>query len=231
MALVNLFNTEAYAKLTGKSKDFIDLVYGTAEKNKVEIKVSSGKTLAGVLNDPHPPKGYFIEYPSTKKKQLYFSIGCPQSEWLSILAHESSHMDQCLNGVRAWVESTFFKGEDVYTLLDNWVERRVSLTQDESNELVKRIIWGELDCERRTLKKIEKYELPIDINSYIKKANSYLFYYVHIKETRAWVNSGAKGEVYTVRKVWNKAPDKMLRLRQYHKVPEALKQAFFKHYG
>jgi hypothetical protein len=44
----------------------------------------------------------------------------------------------------------------------------------------------ELDNEKRSVKLIGKYNLSIDKESYVKKANAYLYFYHWMRKTRRW---------------------------------------------
>lgn len=46
----------------------------------------------------------------------------------------------------------------------------------------------ELDNEKRAVKLIKKFDLDIDIERYIKKANAYVFFYNHMLATRKWAS-------------------------------------------
>lgn len=48
------------------------------------------------------------------------------------------------------------------------------------------VIELEWDCERRSIEMIKKYKLDIDLDDYIRSANSYIFFYHAVKKTRVW---------------------------------------------
>jgi hypothetical protein len=62
----------------------------------------------------------------------------------------------------------------------------------------------ELDNEKRSVKLIKKWDLPIDVKVYTKKANAYVQFYNYMYLTRRWCNpsnSPARNP-----KVWKKMP-------------------------
>jgi hypothetical protein len=62
----------------------------------------------------------------------------------------------------------------------------------------------ELDNEKRSVKLIKKWNLPIDTKIYTRKANAYVQYYNYLHHTRRWMhpgNSPARNP-----KVWKKMP-------------------------
>jgi hypothetical protein len=44
----------------------------------------------------------------------------------------------------------------------------------------------ELDNEKRSVRIIKKFGLDVDIDSYIKKANAYIYFYNRLLATRKW---------------------------------------------
>jgi hypothetical protein len=62
----------------------------------------------------------------------------------------------------------------------------------------------ELDCERRSTLKIDKYYLPLNSREYIQKANAYVYLYHVLLHTRKWY---AKGKApFHLPSVWTKMP-------------------------
>jgi hypothetical protein len=62
----------------------------------------------------------------------------------------------------------------------------------------------ELDNEKRSVKLIKKWDLPIDTKTYTRKANAYVQFYNYLYYTRRWChpdNSPARNP-----KVWKKMP-------------------------
>lgn len=82
-----------------------------------------------------------------------------------------------------------------------------------------------LDCEKRSAEKIKKLELPIDLSQYIKKANSYLYLYTSILETRKWPDTAT----YEVAEIVNQMPDYFLdSVEDYYNMPESISELFKK---
>lgn len=125
--------------------------------------------------DNIPCSGYFDEdslVVATKKNKTM--------EWVSTLLHESCHMDQFLQ------KSKFYVVDSVgLEVVEDWIGgKNIS-----DNKLLKGFynsIQLELDCEKRTIKKIKKYNLPINEKKYIQEANAYLFAYVFTLTTKKW---------------------------------------------
>jgi hypothetical protein len=146
-----------------------------------------------------PCSGYFDEESlvvATKKKD--------QNEWISTLLHEACHLDQFLKGPSVWTPD-----DQALHIVEAWIDGK-KMTKQKRNKGFKNALALELDCEKRTIQKIKKYKLDIDIKDYIKKANSYLFAYTHALHERHWYK-----QPYENKKIYSKMPDKFLKLDQY----------------
>lgn len=165
--------------------------------------------------------GYFIDRP---RIELGVATGKPISDWLPILVHESSHMDQWLEQDRSWSEA-FCEGRETVDFIDDWINGREDLPMS-IEELVRRSRDVELDCERRSVAKIQAFSLPIDIADYIRRANAYVFFYDHILKTRAWYPAG--NAPYEREDVYSCAPD---RFPEAGGAPAELVRAYTRAYG
>lgn len=116
--------------------------------------------------------GYFDDV----NRKLVVAAKAPKS--LEILVHEYAHLTQWQDNCRQWkwVEKSMY-------VFDAWLSgKRVR----NLNHHIDRIKYMELDNEKRSVELIKKYRLPIDLEGYIKRANSYVYFYNYIKKTRKW---------------------------------------------
>jgi hypothetical protein len=154
--------------------------------------------------------GYF----DSDEKVLAVATKCIDSEWLGILAHEASHMEQ-------WIENRFMweKLNHGYQLFFDWLEGKTIVKREYLEEAVSDIIRLEKDCELRAIEKISQYNLPICIDTYSRKANAYLFAYLYFLEIRKWIP-----KIYSAERVWSKAPARFRN--HYTQIPVKLHQEF-----
>jgi hypothetical protein len=139
---------------------------------------------------------------------LIVAGGAGKKEWLDVLVHESCHMDQFEDKFKYWDES-----EDGLVLLDDWLlgkKKRVS--KEKLEEAIKNIIMLELDCEKRSVKKMERYKIPFNKGLYIQKANSYLFSYWATLRDKKWFKFP-----YENPKIYKKMPKHFLDTKYYFK--------------
>ncbi len=68
-----------------------------------------------------------------------------------------------------------------------WLERIVELSPEQIVPVIEKVQRVELDCERRSVKKITEYGLPIDLDLYTKKANAYVWFHLTLPITRRWI--------------------------------------------
>jgi len=119
-------------------------------------------------------------------KTLACALGKDVSQWLIILLHESCHMDQWIEQVPEWTENI---GMDN---IDRWLSGDNNVDMKKIDEEIRTSMLVELDCEKRTVEKIKKYNLDsiIDIDEYIQKSNAYILFYLWLKKNRRWYTIG-----------------------------------------
>jgi hypothetical protein len=159
--------------MTRKEKAFVELVKAECKKNGVKYKLNPVKYLK--LSGNIRCSGYFDD---GEKPTLAVAMNKPTA--IEILVHEYSHMTQWLDGIDLWKQ-----GGVGVTKIDKWLSGKKISGIDEAFETA---IALELDNEKRSVKNIKKFGLEIDVDLYIKKANSYLQFYLWMKETRKWSN-------------------------------------------
>jgi len=112
------------------------------------------------------------------KKELVCASNRP--DFLMILAHEFSHLTQWVDQCKPWT-----KGVDGIGYVDEWLEGKeipnIRKHLSSSRDL-------ELDNEKRTVKHIKKFNLSIDIEDYIQRANAYVQLYNWMYYTRRWAS-------------------------------------------
>jgi len=125
--------------------------------------------------DNLPCSGYFDECSlvvATKKTKT--------SEWVTTLLHESCHMDQYLEKSKVYVSDSAG-----LNIVEDWINKK-NINKSRLVKGFKNTILLELDCEKRTVKKIKKYKLNVSIPKYIQEANAYLFSYIYALEEKTW---------------------------------------------
>ena len=123
---------------------------------------------------------------------------------MDVLVHESCHLDQFIGKSKLWNSSN-----DPVHVVEAWIKgKKVSLNK--RDEAFNNALLLELDCEKRSIKKIKKYKLNIDTEQYAQKANSYLFAYLVALHEKRWYTSP-----YENPKIWKEMPTKLLTLKNY----------------
>lgn len=145
--------------------------------------------------------------------EITVGINRPIEMWLPVLVHESCHMDQFLENSKVWADC-YIKDHDTSTILDMWLAGLVDLNPTQLKDVLDRLLNLELDCERRSVEKIKKYKLPIDITEYIQKANAYVYFYRAIARTRKWTSS--ERSPYRNDGVWPMMPKQLFADQSYY---------------
>ena len=189
-----------YGKLTEsditKVKVFIEDLKIYTKENNIKLVLSPEKGVkfseGGILCN-----GYFDDITST----LACALGKDVSQWLVILLHESCHMDQWVEKVPEWTENV---GMDN---IEKWLNGDDSVNMNNIDNEIKTSIIVEVDCEKRTVKKIKKYGLDsiINIDEYIQKSNAYVLFYLWMRKNRKWYEIGK--EPYNITDVVSVMPN------------------------
>lgn len=151
-----------------------------------------------------PCSGYFDEKSlvvATKKKKL--------QDWLDILIHESCHLDQFVEKSKVWCPD-----ELGLFVVESWIQNK-KINSKKVVEAFHNTILLELDCEKRTVKKIKKYKLNFNVDLYIQKANAYLYGYGVSFKKKVWPN-----RPYERPSIINKMPKRFLKTEEYFNIPD-----------
>lgn len=126
--------------------------------------------------------GYFDDVTRT----LACAMGKDVSQWLIILLHESSHMDQFMEQVSAWTNNAELKETN------DWLDGKDDADMEKIELEITTGIDVELDCEIRTVDKIIKFGLDkiVDTTEYIQKSNAYILFYRWMQKNRSWYTLG-----------------------------------------
>lgn len=191
-------------------KKFVAYVCEEAAKANIKVVLSDSSYI--IADHSIRVAGYFDE----ENSLLATATGKPTKEWVPILAHEFSHLRQWQAQCQAWINSTTPSGADTTDLLFAWVRGKIELTGKTLDKYTKASRTLELDCERRTVKLIEQFDLPVDIPTYIQSANAYVYFYNYVKLRRRWNKTGKAS--YTIPQIISEMPKTLYN--HYDRLPK-----------
>lgn len=189
---------------------FIKYVNQDCEERGIDILVSLKDF---VKCDAVKSNGYYDDV----NKVLAISVNKPITEWLRTLVHEYAHSLQDKEKCKIWVD-----GQDSYTRFFNWQEGTETLSKKELDLHCRRAQMIELDCERRALKLITKFNLPLNKKEYCKSGSSYIYFYLFIKKMGKWYKIGK--EPYRNERILSMMPDNLDG--NYNKLSKQLMQLY-----
>ena len=105
-------------------------------------------------------------------------VAIKRPDWIEILAHEYSHLTQWVEQIPIWKDAETSLGK-VWEWLDGKSRKNIEKHIGVARDL-------ELDNEKRSVKIIKDFNLNVDIDNYIRKANAYVQFYNWILITRRW---------------------------------------------
>jgi hypothetical protein len=193
-------NTLNYGNLNdsdiSKVKSFILDLQEKCNINGINLMIVNKPGVPYVTENAIMVNGYFDE----KSKTLACAAGKDISQWLTILIHESSHMDQYLEQIPEWLNNL-----DLFET-DKWLVGDDNVDMDRINMEIKTAVQVELDCEKRTVDKIKKWSMDniVDVEEYVQKANAYILFYLWMKDNRKWYEIGR--EPYNLPEIFKEMP-------------------------
>lgn len=195
------------------ARKFIKNTLETCSKYNIPITLSNTYTVTWA--DIYCA-GYFEEDP------LQFATACAghYNYWLRVFVHESCHMDQWIEKSDLWTFKIPGFVENPTTIFDKWITKKIEISDDIKETLINYIVNVELDCERRSIDKIRKFDLPIDINTYIRQGNTYIWSYRLIGETRDFECT----TIYSTPQIWKHMPTHFNN--DYSKIPDNMRVVF-----
>lgn len=130
--------------------------------------------------------GYFIDRPTWS---FGVAAGHTIEEWLPVYVHEFNHFRQWREEDPVYLEA-FIDGVEAFDYIDGWVNGTRDFSEKQVDFYVARAREMEADCERRTYHMIQEYDLPINLDTFAQKANSYIHFYNYIARNKTWYKLG-----------------------------------------
>jgi hypothetical protein len=187
-------------------------ITATAQQHGVTIRYGQGKRIR--LSARQYVGGYFDD----ANRQLVVATNLPLLRWVEVLVHESCHMDQWIQGCRYWNADL----DQSYNVFDRFISGAV---EPDIEWALDNIVMLEADCERRSYKKLLRYQIPVSITDYAKKANAYLLSHKAMWHYQSWYKVGP----YKHRRTWCQMPDQLLAPHQYRIRNNRTDPEIFKH--
>lgn len=142
------------------------------------------------LDDGVKVQGMFDGFTST----VNIGMSGDVESWLSIFIHECCHAKQFIDGRKPWVDlGNVYKKKDGAAIFYGWLageEYKLDVVY-KAMQLTRAM---ELDCEKLTVAEIKRHELDdiINLDDYIRDANSYLLFHNVAYVTRKWYDQKYK---------------------------------------
>jgi hypothetical protein len=191
-------------------EDFIKLVKDTCKENGIKCLLKPVRYIMLDKKSNSRCSGYFDE----TTKTLCVSMKHPLA--LDVLVHEFNHLMQWKNNIAVWRITTELKAFQLfYSWLDGSPVKNI-------NRLISYVRDLELDNEIRSVEMIKEYSLPIDVNLYIKRANSYIYFYNWIKHSKQWCKPN--NSPYMNKRLVDIMPEHFNN--NYNHLPENIKKVF-----
>lgn len=149
-------------------------------------------------------------------KELRVATAGDIGVWLGVFVHETCHLDQGIERPE-WMDTC----EKAVGIVDDWLAGK-NYTKKKVEEAIHRVIELEWDCEKRSISKIKRNKLPVNIKEYIQMANAYILGYHWTLDSRKWCKKS-----YQNTKVWKSMPTKLMSPSTAHYPTSKLMEVFY----
>jgi len=151
-------------------KTFIKHVKTECKKAKIKVELRPVKFLR--LGDGMKCSGYFDE------ENCKLVVAMENAASPEVLVHEFGHFTQWQDGGKLWKDAEWAMGH-IEEWLSGKTKRNIKKWISLSRDL-------ELDNEKRSVKLIKEFKLPINTKKYTKSANAYVLFYNWMLTSRKW---------------------------------------------
>jgi hypothetical protein len=168
-----------------------------------------------------PEKGIEIDcsgfFSDKNGLSLHVATGKPFMEWFPIFLHEFCHGVQCINQEKVWTDNQIDKKMEAGDLIDLYLKGLNNVSKEDALESKQKVMAVELDCEKKVVELIKKYQIQdiIDVKEYIQKSNAYVLFYHLVVEEKKWYKKTAP---YENREIYGAMPD--FFLEDYNTISE-----------
>ncbi len=179
-----------------------------SKKEKIEL-IDDGSMCYGYWDDSDP-----------KNPILACSVKGDINKWGPFFTHEFGHFQQWRDRTEVWRSNVKFTAKEQAAIINNRPisEKRMIKFLSACREL-------ELDAEKRAVKLFKKYNVPIDLDKYIKGANVYIFFQNYLYWYRHWCQ---RTPPYEIQELMNLV--KPAFYNGYKNIPKDLFEGFKKYY-
>lgn len=137
-------------------------------------------------------------------KRFRIAVAKPKEDMLTIFVHEFSHLNQWIDEDPIFYSTQLDDGSDAYDNFMQWITGDIDLSPQQAVQYGKLARNFEIDCDKRAVEEIKFWELPVDLDKYIQKSNSYHLLYNYISKHRFWPDISPYHDKYI--KLWKSMP-------------------------
>lgn len=208
-------SSEIWDRLSYVQRCAVKDIWASCNANGVALKLESGTMVSytGEESSESKVSGYFLGDEQGHSPVLSAAAGKDPQDFIDVLLHESCHMDQWSEGSKVW-KDLWIEGRDAYDILWDWMGCKTDMDESRIEQVVLRCMACELDCERRVVEKLRKYNMGDRVDEYCQKANSYIWGYYVSKLRRRWYSVPP----YEVKEVWGRMPRLLMELDEYRRM-------------
>lgn len=199
-----------------KTKEFVYYVRNHLKQYGGTLFLGKGKEIN--TGEGLRSSGTFCDSPLTIR------VAKNSKDFLGTLAHEYAHFLQWLE----FPKSVLTADDNASVVFFSWLGG-TDHTSREVEKAFARLTIMERDAERKAVEIIKKFDLDVDIDDYIRKANCYIYMHWIMRERRSWnYRRGAKDPMKS-RKLMDMMPN-TFKAKSDKKIPRQIREALLSYY-
>lgn len=197
---------------SNSSKIFLKFVRETCRKNGVKLKIGRGKSVN------MKPFGFMVSgYFDEEERVLCCASGGSESKFMATLVHEFAHVLQWIENDSSYKFCNHRKYGSVQSAVCMWINNEITIRDKYLVSYTEKLIACELNAERRAVKMIKQFNLPIDLERYSKNASAVLYSY--------WLTIKKKQWDFKIGQKQMDASGSSLR-RSFKSIPKSVERSF-----
>lgn len=199
-----------------KTKAFVDYVRNHLKDYGGSLFLGRGKEIN--TGEGLRSTGSFCDTPLTIR------VAKNSKDFLGTLAHEYAHFLQWLE----FPKNVLDADDNATTIFFNWLAGEERANR-EIEKAFSRLTIMERDAERRAVEIIKKFDLDVDVDNYIRKANCYIYMHWIMRERRSWNYRKGVRDPMKSRKLMGMMPN-TFKAKSDKRIPERIREALLSYY-
>lgn len=165
-----------------KLQKFIEKAIVELTNSGITVNLVNEEVVGLNRSDKEKCEGFFSD---DTKKILSVATKHPFKKWSLVFLHEYCHVQQYIKKTKRWLALDLPNNSTADVEISQWLCGK-KLRRRDVKKYIRIIQRMELECEKMVVRLIKKNKLEVDIDEYIRGANSYVLFYNVFLNKKKW---------------------------------------------